>query len=175
MTAPLERPPAPEECEAIRQVIYGYCRGIDRCDREALERCYWPEAIDDHATYVGPAAEFIGFALAAVRPMVTQHMIGNVLIESAGDDAARVESYFQAIHRLPAQDGAPPMEWVLYGRYLDRFERRDGEWRILHRMLAIEHERRMPVTAPDPSFIPRPEAVGGKKPDDPLYRFLLNG
>ncbi len=173
MMEPFGRPPTPADCEAIRQLIYAYCRGIDRCDRETLQRCYWPESIDDHITFVGPAAEFIDLALATVRPLVTQHMIGNVLIESTGETAARVESYFQATHRLPAQVGAGEVEWVLLGRYLDRVERRGGEWRILHRMVAIDHERRAPVTAPDASFIPREEAIGGKKPDDPLYRFLL--
>jgi len=173
MTATLASAPPPADCEAIRQVIYRYCRGIDRCDREALQSCYWPDAIDDHAAFVGPAGEFIELALAAVRPMVTQHMIGNLLIESRGPESSVVESYFQATHRLPAEARGEQMEWTLFGRYLDRFERRDGEWRILHRLVAVDHERRMPVTPPDPGFQPRTDVIGGNKPDDPLYRFLL--
>lgn len=165
----IAKPPPADDCEAIRQALYRYCRGIDRCDREALESCYWPEAIDDHASFRGPAAEFIDVALTATRSMTTAHMIGNVLIESDGENGARVESYFHATHRLP-DTGEGPSEWTLIGRYLDRFARRDGEWRILDRMVVVDHERRSAVTAPNDDFQPRPEALGHKKPDDPLYR-----
>lgn len=159
-----------EDREAIRQVIYHYCRGIDRGDRATLEACYWPNAVDDHGTVVAEAGGFIDIALETTRPMTTVHMIGNVLIEPGPTPAtARVESYFQATHRLPAGE-----EWTLLGRYLDRFEQRAGQWRIAARFLAIDHERRQPVTAPSADFTPRSEARGGKHPDDPLYRWLLN-
>jgi SnoaL-like domain len=152
----------PADCEAIRQVIYRYCRGIDRADRDILESCYWPDAIDDHGVAACSAAEFIDICLAAVQHMVTVHMIGNVLIEDGGHDTALVESYFHATHRLPDADGSGEREWTLLGRYLDRFEPRDGQWRIISRVVAVDHERSVTATLPTSQFVPRAEVIGGK-------------
>ena len=36
--------------EAIRDCLLRYCRGIDRCDEEALRSAYWEDATDCHAS-----------------------------------------------------------------------------------------------------------------------------
>ena len=47
-------------------------------------------------------------------------------------DSARVETYWQVFHREAGADGAEDYDYLAGGRYLDTFERRDGEWRIAH-------------------------------------------
>jgi hypothetical protein len=162
----------PADCEAIRQVLYRYCRGIDRVDREALETCYWPDAHDDHGAFAADAPDFIAQVIAMVRDVPTVHMLGNILIEPGErPGTARVESYLQATHRLPRPDGSE-VEWTLIGRYLDRFEQRDGEWRIFRRFLVMDHERTTPVSPPATHFPVGPRSRGGNKPDDPVYTWL---
>ena len=34
--------------EAIRDCLYRYARGMDRCDEEMLRSAYWEDALDDH-------------------------------------------------------------------------------------------------------------------------------
>lgn len=158
-----------EDREGIRQALYFYCRGVDRCDREALSRAYWPEAIDDHGDFVGTVDEFIELIMRSVPSMRTHHMVGNVLIEEVGPGQAAVESYYQATHRLNGQLHTA-RDWTLIGRYLDRFERRGGEWRILHRRVVVDWERCETPASIESGFSFRPDAWGGHHPLDPLYR-----
>jgi hypothetical protein len=44
-------------------------------------------------------------------------------------DVARSETYAVAFHRYTDPDGYPTDMWAGL-RYVDRFERRDGQWRI---------------------------------------------
>lgn len=77
----------------------------------------------------------------------SMHNICNVLIE-VGGDIARCESYVTVIVRIP-QDGRA-VDWTHAGRYVDRFERRDGEWRIAYRTVVYDLERfDEVVAAPD--------------------------
>lgn len=39
--------------EAIRDCLYRYARGVDRCDEELLRSAYWENAMDDHCLFVG--------------------------------------------------------------------------------------------------------------------------
>ena len=112
--------------EEIRDVLYRYCRATDRRDWETLRACYHDDAYDDHGSLVGPIDEFIRISKPfADRVAATMHFMGNVLIELDGD-VARVESYVIAYHVIEADDGTSKHDnWGI--RYVDRFERRDGE------------------------------------------------
>jgi ketosteroid isomerase-like protein len=120
----------------IRQLLNRYCRGVDRGDIDLIKSVYHPDAIDDHGPWVGPGVEFAD----AIVPMldgshgIGQHHITNVLIELDGSKAA-VESYFLGFHPDKTSDGRVT---GLTGRYLDRFERRNGEWRIAHRKVVLD-------------------------------------
>jgi SnoaL-like domain len=79
------------------------------------------------------------------------HNICNVLIELDGD-IARCESYVIVIVRLPQDEGA--MDWMHAGRYVDRFERRNGEWRIAYRTVVYDLER-FDEVVPPPEGLPQ--------------------
>jgi hypothetical protein len=124
---------AMEAREQIAQVLYRYCRGWDRRDEDLIRSCYWPEGWLTHGVYDGPAADFVGFGLSRTAHVLgVRHVINNVMIELDGDRALS-ECYFAAIHRRPAASGQGEEDYFLEGRYIDRFERRSGEWRILRR------------------------------------------
>src|SRR5580765_6887376 len=68
--------------EAIRDCLYRYCRGIDRCDEAALRSSYWPDATDRHGAYQGPANGFIDAAIAKLsKGGRNVHMVGNIAIQ----------------------------------------------------------------------------------------------
>jgi hypothetical protein len=160
--------------EAIRDVLMRYARGIDRCDRSLLEGVYWPDAIDDHGNFRGSAAEFIDWCLPLLRERMdqTSHMLGNILIQLDGDSAA-VESYFEAYHRFRPEAGQP-YDAVLGGRYIDRMEKRGGEWRIADRIAVYDWARDYPDSADWSStdVIGLGLRIQSNRENDPSYRVL---
>ena len=162
--------------QEITEVLFRYCRGCDRADEEALRACFHPGSVHAHGGYEGPSADFIDFALQIVRPLKSStHMVTNVMIELAGDQAVS-ECHFLAHHRRvkpdgAGLDGAEEEDRFLKGRYLDRFERRDGAWKIVSRTGLHDFER---VLEPaDQTLASAPaHQLGRKKPDDPIYGML---
>lgn len=157
--------------ESIRDCLYRYCRGIDRCDPDLLRSAYWPDAIDDHGDFKGTIEQFIAWAEPQLhRSGQNLHMIGNILIRIDGITAA-VESYFWFVITRP---GGGPRDMLGCGRYLDRFERRGDEWRIAARLVMTDWFQEQEGTA-DWSRGPfgDPHAATGRlRPDDESYGWL---
>lgn len=120
---------------AIRDCLMRYCRGVDRLDRDLLLSAYHPDAIDDHGLFVGHAAEFADWALDFHRrnQHATQHIVTNHSCELAGD-VAHTETYWMF---AAMNSGAPPLS-LAGGRYIDRFERRNGRWAIAARKCVMD-------------------------------------
>jgi hypothetical protein len=158
--------------EAIRDCLHRYCRGIDRLDEEALRSAYWPDASDRHGAYQGPAAGFIERALRNLQTAGRMvHLLGNILIELHGDVAA-AESYFLAFQEEPAAEGGA-RETLLCGRYVDRFEKREGDWRIAARTVTYDWVRGTPLAEPlAPEAFGVRQPTGGRRPADPIYELL---
>lgn len=117
--------------EAIRDVALRYCRGVDRLDVDEMKSAYWPDAIDDHGNFVGNAHEFAEHCMTAhLKWSWTMHSIFNHVIELDSGTEARGEIY--NITSLCRADTGAIDTW--YGRYLDRYEKRGDEWRIIHRV-----------------------------------------
>ena len=131
--------------QACVELVYRLARAIDRCDETLLRSLFHPDATDDHGVFHGTAAGFADWVMPVLRGMKrTQHCIANVLIEVSGDMAFG-ESYFTAHHALPNPEG-PDTYMVAAGRYLDRFERRNGQWRFAHRQACYDWNAQAPST-----------------------------
>ncbi len=120
--------------EDIRECISRYARGVDRLDDELVRSAFHDDAVDCHGSSCFGREEFI----AAIRPLQTgrefsQHFIANQAID-VDDDAAHVETYFTVAFKMA---DTAEVE-VRGGRYVDRFERRDGIWRISVRVVVME-------------------------------------
>jgi SnoaL-like domain len=166
-----------EDRQAIHDVIVRYCRGVDRSDPDLVASAFHDDAIDNHFGVVLPFREAIGTLKSARNgtpsKTTSMHNICNVLIELDGD-IARCETYVTVIVRIPQGDGA--IDWTHAGRYVDRFERRNGEWRIAYRTVVYDRERfDKVVPAPDGLSQARylDNAVRGKRGrDDFSYEIL---
>lgn len=132
-----------EDRAEIQDIIYRWCSALDRCDWDAIPPLFHPEATDDHVFYSGDIGGLLDWLIPRHANM-TQcvHMVGNILIEFAGEDLALVETYLQGSqrHRVPSSETEPPREFSTmgFGRYIDRFERRNAEWKILKRTVVVE-------------------------------------
>ena len=121
--------------EAIREVLYRYCRAIDRGDLELLKSVYHPDGVDVHPTvFVGNAQEWASFIIPKHRAVrISRHSIANPLIELRGDRAF-CESQYTVSFRVDLPDDRA-VDLHSEGRYLDVLEYRSKEWKIRHRIV----------------------------------------
>lgn len=158
--------------EAIRDCLYRYSRGVDRCDEDMLRSVYWEDAVDDHAIFTGNREELIAWVMPLLKGMeASQHTIGNILIRVHGD-RADAESYYHGFHRV--NDGTKSVDSVQAGRYLDSFEKRDDEWRIVRRKVVIDWFREYDDACDwDAGPLGNSQIKpGGRFPGDPSYTLL---
>ena len=154
--------------DAIRDAVLRYCRGVDRLEPEMIRSAYHPDGYDEHGELHGGRDEFIDALVPVLRDnyVSTSHTVANQLIELDGDRALS-ETYFVAVH-VTESDGQQWQE-IVFGRYVDNFERREGDWRIAHRVCVIDSRNTQPVSpsrlATDETRIPR----GRRYPDDTVY------
>jgi hypothetical protein len=129
----------------IKKLQHRYCRSCDRADFELMRSCFHPDATTDYGYFGGDLDQFIASAREQIPTfLITTHNTGNQLVEVNGD-SAWAEHYTVATHRIAADESGPLRDLVTAVRYIDRLERRDGEWKILKRSLALDWVRVDPV------------------------------
>ncbi len=157
---------------AIHEVLYRYCRGVDRCDIELVKSVYWPDAIDDHIFFTGSGIDFAETVVPMLHGLLEacQHMLGNIWMH-IDDDVACGETYFQSNHRLCDGGG----QAVAGGRYLDRLERRNGEWRIAERKVKIDWEQNCTSLLGGEENTKKLFAIDTRNRDDDSYLLFATG
>ena len=155
-----ERVAALLDREEIRRVIMDFARAVDRRDWDLLRSCFHPDGRDDHGVFAGDAGEYVEWVAANLPGFAerTMHFVGNVIVDLEGPAVARSESYVVGYHRYTREDGTRA-DWIAAGRYLDRFEKRDGAWKIAERQMIWEWVRDEPIGAEFESFGIDPAAL----------------
>jgi len=158
----------------ITDLVMRYCRGIDRRDFTMVRSLYWDDGYDDHgAHFQGTPDDYVAWLPAAMDALdCTIHAIHNSLIVVDGD-RAEGEHQVTAFHRSKPPDR---QEIIIYGRYLDRYEKRDDIWKFSHRRIVFDHGYTRPVDEaglaaanPDPVW-------GTADREDPSWQLeLLDG
>ncbi len=153
---------------AISEVIYRYCRSLDRLDQGLCASVFHDDASVDYgaAIYQGPIADFLPFAMQFQGAMrEAQHCVTNTLIDVDGDRAFS-EAYVYAYH-IQEREGKA-FELIVGARYLDVFTRRQGEWRIAQRTEVIDWGQERVLT--DEWLVRNPGLLrGAHNQRDPLY------
>jgi hypothetical protein len=149
----------------ILDCINRYGRGLDRLDPDLIESAYHPDAIDNHGPFVGDVPDFVKFAIEVEGSLAwTHHGISSHNCEIDGD-TAHAESYVHWFVRMPP-DGKTLGAGG--GRYLDKLERRDGQWRIVLRRLLMDWSFEVPYSGwlgPDWD-----DVRGSRDGQDPSYQ-----
>jgi hypothetical protein len=124
--------------DEITEAIHRVARGTDRLDRDLIVSGYHPDGFDDHNSFRGGPEAFADWVLEVLPHFqATHHFLGQCRIELDGD-AAHVETYCDAHHVSHPDEAGVVRDMVLGLRYVDRFERREGEWRIARRVCAFD-------------------------------------
>ncbi len=150
----------PADQLALRDLITQYGRGVDRRDLELLRSLFAADAQLDFGEghYVGALDGFLDHVRHTLsRFQITQHHMTSSLFRFGGD-RAEGETYLVAYHVMNGPDAGM---FIAGARYLDRFRRIDGMWKISHRTTVqdwaepsgiVKGVRFGKVDATDPSY-----------------------
>lgn len=150
----------------IYDLVCDYMRAQDRLIPDLHLSVFHEDATADYGdAYRGDAAGFVRFAQDVLRPHhANHHMIGQVRIDFESANLAFGEVYFQAFHRIEVESGGK-RDLFMAGRYVDRYERRNGAWKIAHRSELFDWVRDVgaadEMLAADHGF-----PLGARSPDD---------
>lgn len=132
----------------INDALRSYCRGIDRLHPPSIAAAFHTNAVlEGYGAAEQMSIEmFVPKVIASLRAkyVATQHRLSNVTIEIEGD-AALVESYVLAYHVAHHDNGRTLS--TFNGRYIDRFDVRNGAWRIACRTLRMDWSEVSPLGA----------------------------
>jgi hypothetical protein len=156
----------------IMEAMARYSRGIDRRDEDLLKTVYHEDSQDDHGWGLSAG----GWDVAALvrrdgngfpdEWKQTTHFLGQHLIEVDGD-RAESEVYFIS-HSIFEHDGKDH-DLVSAGRYVDKWERRDGHFKISQRTVIYDWIRTDPANSkwPGPDHdVPKMFHGGGALPTE---------
>ena len=151
----------------IREVIYRYVHSCDRLDVDEMTTVYHPGAHDEHGPLRGPESEFRPNVLQVLRDAYSfcSHTLGQSRIDFADTDTAFVETYVIAATGRQV-DGDEVIDLV-GGRYVDRFERRDGAWKVADRIFVPDWDSQLPR---ERWQVPEQWTMGTRDRTDPSYR-----
>jgi SnoaL-like domain len=121
----------------IVAVAVRYCRALDTKDWALLAEVFEPDStaeLGDPKLRTGIDEIVARVRSALERLDISQHLVGNHDVDVDGDTATH-RCYLQAQHvRRAATGGA---NYIVAGRYDDRFVRTAAGWRIAHRTLTV--------------------------------------
>ncbi len=129
------------EVADLNRLAYRYAAAVDTCDVEGFLHVFHPDARlrAYHPEAEEPFADAVGHEqLASIPPRMremfrcTAHQMTNHLVDVDGDSATG--TLLCTARHLSIETDAPTALIVVI-RYVDRYERRAGTWRILDRQI----------------------------------------
>ena len=153
----------------IQDQLFIYARGLDRLDEDMVASVY--HEVDGKDDYHGQPLGGREFAKTMCKFLrenfaSTSHIISNPVIDVRGD-IAYSESRYTAWQRFEREEGQ--FDFIVSGRYVDRFERRDGKWKIAYRYRLSDWNRVDPVLETRQPPIGRKTLRGQRSREDPFF------
>jgi len=119
---------------AITDLIYRYCRSVDRLDIPLGHSIWHEDAYADYGkdVYQGNGRGVIDHICAQhLHTLHHSHQVSNIILKLNGDRAG-TESYVTATLRM--KRGEQLLQMSVWGRYIDSWSRRNGRWGIDKRL-----------------------------------------
>jgi SnoaL-like domain len=133
--------------QMIADLIYRYCRSVDRLDISLGHSIWHADGIADYgaAVYQGDGRGVIDHICAQHRHTLHHsHQVSNIIIDLNGDLAAS-ESYVTASLRIVREGQLKQM--TVWSRYIDQWSRRNGRWGLYRRLAIRDFDEIRDVTA----------------------------
>jgi hypothetical protein len=158
--------------QQIEEQLHRWARGADRIDIEEMQSVFHPKANINYGYSNGPVEEFLPWVVKfhSEELVWTSHWIVNLLIKFE-ENKAHSEAGVDCCLRYKGKDGLADL--IVAGRYLDRWERRDGEWRIIDRTSVLDRYRtsRVEQSAEADPWVKKVN-MGVRTKDDLSYHYV---
>lgn len=150
--------------QAIHDLLMAYARGMDRADPGLLEAVFWPDASVVSGVINGSGARFAKDITQYLRSNLVRcfHSIANEWVMVNGNRAIG-EAYVIATMTAGGDDT------IGGGRYINEFERRDGDWKIKSHVFVADWSMTHPTTCRDDEIDQFAQSRGCFGKDDPVY------
>ena len=162
MSDPSRRETAADR-QAITDLIYRYCRAMDRMDHEQGYAIWHEDGMADYGPdiFQGTGKGFIDWVCESHKHLDAHtHQISNIVIELDGDRAGS-EAYVTATLRRESE--GKHMQITAWSRYIDQWSKRDGRWGIDKRVTVMDFDE-MREVAPM-----KQHSQGSRDHADPSY------
>jgi SnoaL-like domain len=162
----LARLEAAADKQEIADLIYRYCRSMDRMDHEQGYAIWHEDAIVDYGPdgFQGTGREFIDWVCETHKQLdAHSHQVTNIVIELDGDKAAS-EAY--CIATLRAHRDGKHTQLMVWNRYIDQWSKRNGRWGIDKRVTVIDFDEQREVTPIGQ------RSLGSRDHGDPSYQAI---
>ena len=155
-----------EATQAIRDMLFRYCRGLDRMDKPLCLSVFHPESeVEIDAAFKGTGPEFVEWVWVGHSQAARHlHNITNLYVEVDGDTASS-ESYVIMIMRRVIPGGGI-MHIRVNGRYVDEWVRYEDRW-VIKKRLAIQEFQEIAQFADDQ--LPDEKCSARRDTSDPTY------
>lgn len=121
---------------AIIRLTHDYCWALDTGDHEALRQVFTADCNTRLGGEQHGVDEVIARVSAALGPLDdSQHMVSTHQIRRQPDGTVTGRCYLQAQHIRHATPGGD--QYIVAGRYVDRYEDTVDGWRIAERELVV--------------------------------------
>jgi len=154
---------------AIVELGCKYARGVDRGDPDIIMTAFHDDASVISGAFNGSAKAFATEVTKMIDDIAscTAHTVTNHWIEIDGDNAVG-ESYVIAYQGL---NGDQPLSVLTGGRYIDKYERRHGRWKIAQRTFVSDWTTTSPAKDLLHLGMFADMEKGQRNKSDPVYAF----
>ena len=144
----------------IYECLVRQSRGTDRCDRDLFLSGFHADSIVTAGPFVGSPADLYDWAakFQAELYSATLHKLHQMTCDIQGDEA-HTETYYFFVGCMGENN------LLAGGRYIDRFERRGGQWGMVMRINFVEWTSMVPAMGNPLGDIPGLELNGAAARD----------
>jgi hypothetical protein len=150
--------------DAIRALLTGYSRGVDRGDKDLLTSIFWEDSTVISGIVNASGADFADGIVDYVTANLDYcfHSNANEWIEVKGDHGV-------GEHYVIAHLCAGGQDVMTGGRYIDRYERREGIWKIASRTFVADWNTTHPKSLELDGMYEPLKTRGSFGKGDPIY------
>lgn len=154
--------------EDIHNVVMRYCRACDRIDTELLKTVFHKDARLEYGAFNGSATEFVPWVILHIQNDFKHgyHAICNEYITVDGEQA--YGEIYAMINDCVVDEKGQLAYSSKGGRYVDKYEKRKGEWRISYRTFILDWVEYKQINEKDDGVLNR----GRRDGEDISYSIL---